>query len=202
MNDVDNRRAAIRECTDEAGAQFTDTYRRERRYLLDLVRRLGVPQADLEDAVQDVFVVFHSRFLELERGAGLRFWLSAVAVRICGHRRRSIARRRIVRSPESERALEELVDTTQHPPDESSLENEQRRLLAAAVARLDDSKQRVFILAELEQCTGKEIAALTRVSRNTVASRLRIARSRVLHAVRCLETNSMRVTLPAHQQEC
>jgi RNA polymerase sigma factor (sigma-70 family) len=85
---------------------------------------------------------------------------------------------------ESERALEELVDTTQRPPDESSLKNEQRRLLAAAVARLDDSKQRVFILTELEQRTGKEIAALTRVSRNTVASRLRLARHRLLDALR------------------
>jgi RNA polymerase sigma factor (sigma-70 family) len=202
MNDGNHRRADISECTGEASAQFTDTYLRERRYLLNLVRRLGVPQADLEDAVQDVFLIFHSRFLDIERGAELRFWLSAVAVRICAHRRRSIARRRIARSSESERALEELVDTTQHPPDESSLENEQRRLLAAAVARLDDSKQRVFILAELEQRTGKEIAALTRVSRNTVASRLRIARSRVLHDIRCLDTNSMRVPLPAHQQEC
>ena len=169
---------------DELSAEFTETYLRERRFLLDLVRRLGVPQADLEDAVQDVFVVLHSRFRQLERGAGLRFWLSAVAVRICHHRRRSLARRRIVCPPESERALERLVDATQHLPDESSANNEQRRLLAAAVARLDDSKRQVFILAELEQRTGKEIAALTRVSRNTVASRLRIARCRVLHALR------------------
>jgi len=169
---------------DDDSAEFTDTYTRERRFLLNLVRRLGVPQADLEDAVQDVFVVLHSRFSQLERGAGLRFWLSAVATRICHHRRRSSARSRIVRTSESERALEQLADTTQHLPDESSAKNEQRRLLAAAVARLDDSKQQVFILAELEQRTGKEIAALTRVSRNTVASRLRIARSRVSHALR------------------
>jgi len=184
MNDSENCRADIGVCGDEPNTQFTATYLRERRFLLNMVRRLGVPQADLEDAVQDVFVVFHSRFRQLERGPGLHFWLGAVAIRICRNRRRSSARRRIARTPESERALEELVDTTQHLPDEFSLKNEQRRLLAAAVAQLDHSKQQVFILAELEECTGKEIAALTRVSRNTVASRLRLARQRVIHALR------------------
>jgi len=184
MNDSESPRTDTTERTGELSAQFTDTYLRERRFLLNMVRRLGVPQADLEDAVQDVFIVFHSRFRQLERGAGLRFWLSAVAIRICRNRRRSNARRRIVRTPESERALEELADTTQHPPDESSLKNEQRRLLAAAVAQLDDSKQQVFILAEFEQCTGKMIAELTRVTRNTVASRLRIARRQVIDTLR------------------
>ncbi|HET7538673.1 MAG TPA: sigma-70 family RNA polymerase sigma factor [Polyangiaceae bacterium] len=184
MNDGDNHEAESGENTDECRAQFTNTYLRERRFLLNLVRRLGVPQADLEDAVQDVFLVLHTRFRQIERGPGLRFWLTAVAIRICQRRRRSSARRRIVRTPESARALEELVDTRQRPPDESSAENEQRRLLAAAVAQLDDNKQQVFILAELEQRTGKEIAALTRVSRNTVASRLRIARCRVMYALR------------------
>jgi RNA polymerase sigma-70 factor (ECF subfamily) len=169
---------------DEFSAQFADTYLRERRFLLNMVRRLGVPQADLEDAVQDVFVVLHLRFHQIERGAGLRLWLSGVAIRVCSNRRRSIARRRLVRPSESERALEELADTRQCPPDESSVKNQQRRLLAAAVARLDNRKQQVFILAELEQCTGKEIAARTRTSRNTVASRLRIARRQVTDALR------------------
>ena len=169
---------------DEFSAQFSDTYQRERRFLLRMVRHLGVPQADLEDAVQDVFVVLHLRFHQIERGTALRSWLSAVAVRICSNRRRGSTRRRLVGASESDRALEELVDPRQRPPDESSLENEQRRLLAAAIARLDNRKQQVFILAEFEQCTSKEIAELTRTSPSTVASRLRIARRRVTLALR------------------
>lgn len=184
MNEGEHCRADTRARSDELCAQFTDTYLRERRFLLNMVRRLGVPQADLEDAVQDVFVVLHSRFCQLERGAGLRFWLSAVAIRICRNRRRSYARRRIVRTPESARALEQLVDPSQRLPDECSVEREQSRLLAAAVAQLDDTNKQVFILAEFEHCTGKMIAELTRVSRNTVASRLRIARRRVARALR------------------
>jgi len=189
MNDAEGCRVVAGTRQDQLSAQFTDTYLRERGFLLNLVRRLGVPQADLEDAVQDVFVVLHARFWQIERGAGLRFWLSAVAVRICHHRRRSSARQRIVGWSENERALKELVDTGQRPPDESSIENQRQRLLADAVAALDDSKQQVFILAELEQCTGKRIAELTGVSRNTVASRLRLARHRVSHALRNTESN-------------
>src|SRR6187551_3534984 len=77
----------------ELAPHFTATYRKERGRILSLVRRLGVPCADVEDAVQDVFLALHSRFHQLDRGPGLHFWLAAAALRVCSNRRRSIQRR-------------------------------------------------------------------------------------------------------------
>jgi len=168
----------------ELALQFTATYRKERGRVSRLVRRLGVPPADVEDAVQDVFLALHSRFHQLDRGAGLHLWLAAAALRVCSNRRRSVLRRSAGLRLNRELPVEEIVDSRQILPDERSADNERCRLLARAIARLDESRRQVFVLAELEERTAEEIAKLTCVSRNTVSSRLRIARQRVANTLR------------------
>jgi RNA polymerase sigma-70 factor, ECF subfamily len=162
---------------------FARTYRDERDFVVRLVRRLGVPPSDVEDAVQDVFVVLHRRLHELETGAAVRFWLRSVAFRVCSNHRRKLSvhwpRGRGERiDPDS------LHDIVHHLPDEAHALSEARRALARALARLDDEKQEVFVLTELEQRTAGEIAVLTRTSPNTVSSRLRAARKRIASAMR------------------
>jgi RNA polymerase sigma-70 factor, ECF subfamily len=168
----------------ELALHFTATYRKERARVSRLVRRLGVPSDDVEDAVQDVFLALHSRFHQLDRGAGLHLWLAAAALRVCSNRRRGSLRLSASLRLDREFQLEDIVDSRQLLPDERSADNERRRLLARAIARLDVNRRRVFVLAELEEHTAEEIAKLTCVSRNTVSSRLRIARQRVADALR------------------
>jgi RNA polymerase sigma-70 factor (ECF subfamily) len=168
----------------ELAQHFTATYRKERERVSRLVRRLGVPSADVEDAVQDVFLALHSRFHQLDRGAGLHLWLAAAALRVCSNRRRGVLRLRASLQLDREFHVEDIVDSRQIQPDERSADNERRRLLARAIARLDVNRRRVFVLAELEEHTAEEIAKLTCVSRNTVSSRLRIARQRVANTLR------------------
>ncbi|HYQ44281.1 MAG TPA: sigma-70 family RNA polymerase sigma factor [Polyangiaceae bacterium] len=168
----------------ELALHFTATYRKERGRVLSLVRRLGVPSADIEDAVQDVFMALHARFHQLDRGAGLHLWLAAAALRVCSNRRRSVLRRSANLRLDGELQVEDVVDSRQMLPDERSADNERRRLLARAIGRLDANRQQVFVLAELEEHTAEEIAKLTCVSRNTVSSRLRIARQRVASTLR------------------
>jgi len=167
----------------EAASEFTATYRKERARISSLVRRLGVPPGDVEDAVQDVFLALHSRFHQLDRGAALHLWLAAAALRVCSNRRRSVLRRSASLGF-GDCPIEEIVDSRQLLPDERSADNERRRILAGALAGLDSARRQVFVLAELEQRTAEEIAKLTGVSRNTVSSRLRIARQRVANALR------------------
>jgi RNA polymerase sigma-70 factor, ECF subfamily len=168
----------------ELTLRFTATYRKERGRVANLVRRLGVPAADVEDAVQDVFLALHSRFHQLDRGAGLHHWLAAAALRVCSNRRRSIVRRSARLRLDGGLCVENIVDSRQLLPDERSADNERRRLLTRAIARLDANRRQVFVLAELEERTADEIAQLTCVSRNTVSSRLRIARQRVANTLR------------------
>jgi RNA polymerase sigma-70 factor (ECF subfamily) len=178
-------------CRPEFPVCFVRTYRDERAFVASLVRRLGVPPSDVEDAVQDVFVVLHRRLHELETGVALRFWLRSVAFRVCSNHRRKLSlhwpRGRGERiEPDS------LHDITHHLPDEARALSEGRQALARALARLDAEKQEVFVLTELEERTAGEIAVLTRTSPNTVSSRLRAARKRIASAMRAEPPASFR----------
>lgn len=134
------------------------------------LRRLGVEHAQLEDAVQDVFIVVHRRLPEFD-GRSLRGWLYAIAVRVASDYRRGVAHKRTVPLPET------LVDPRADPAREIELE-ESVRLLHQLLAELDEPKRTVFVLGELEELSVPEIAAALAENQNTVASRLRVARAR------------------------
>jgi RNA polymerase sigma-70 factor, ECF subfamily len=140
------------------------------------LRRLGVERAQLDDAVQDVFIVVYRRLPEFD-GRSLRGWLYAIAVRVASDHRRGIAQRRSVPLPET------LVDPGPDPAHASELE-ESVRLLHQLLAELDEPKRTVFVLGELEELSVPEIATALAENQNTVASRLRAARERFDSAFR------------------
>lgn len=164
---------------------FSSTYRKERQFIAQVVRRLGVPPADVEDVVQEVFVVLHSHLYALEHGAPLRLWLRAVAIRVSSNHRRRLSRRRCWPARDGETIdPDTLVDTRQSSPDDTLVQTEVRAQLARAVRRLDAKKREVFFLSEVEERTALEIACLIRVSPNTVSSRLRAARRHLAQSLR------------------
>lgn len=164
---------------------FASTYRKERSFIAQVVRRLGVPPSDVEDVVQEVFVVLHSHLPALEQGTPLRLWLRAVAIRVSSNHRRRLTRRRRWPGRDGDAIdPDTLVDARQCPPDECLAQSEVRLLLARAVRRLDKKKREVFLLSEVEERTALEIAGLIRVSPNTVSSRLRAARRHLAQSLR------------------
>jgi RNA polymerase sigma-70 factor, ECF subfamily len=140
------------------------------------LRRLGVEQAQLDDAVQDVFIVVHRRLPEFD-GRSLRGWLYAIAVRVASDHRRGTALRRTVALPEK------LVDPRPDPAHATEL-GQSVRLLHELLGELDEPKRTVFVLGELEELTVPEIAEALGENQNTVASRLRSARARFDEAFR------------------
>jgi len=56
-------------------------------------RRLGVAEASLDDAVQDVFLVVHRRLADFEGRSTPKTWLFGIALRIAKDHRRSARRR-------------------------------------------------------------------------------------------------------------
>ena len=132
------------------------------------LRRLGVENGQLDDAVQDVVIVVYRRLPEFD-GRSLRGWLYAIAVRVASDYRRGVGQRRTVPLPET------LVDPRPDPAHASEVE-ESVRLLHQLLAELDLPKRTVFVLGELEELSVPEIATALAENQNTVASRLRIAR--------------------------
>src|SRR5215475_4198677 len=69
---------------------FDDVYAAHVEFVWRVLRTLGVPDAQIEDAVQDVFVVVHRRLAEWQGRAAITTWLFAIARRVAGaHRRRA-----------------------------------------------------------------------------------------------------------------
>jgi RNA polymerase sigma-70 factor (ECF subfamily) len=155
---------------DGPGSAFSAVYAQYFRAVWRTLRRLGVEQAQLDDALQDVFVVVHRRLSEFD-GRSLRGWLYAIAVRVASDHRRAAAHRRTVPLPET------LVDQAPDPARASEL-TDAVRLLHELLGELDEPKRIVFVLGELEELSVPEIAEALGENQNTVASRLRAARAR------------------------
>jgi RNA polymerase sigma-70 factor (ECF subfamily) len=134
------------------------------------IRRLGVPPAAVEDAVQDVFLVVSRRLAEFEGRSTLRTWLFAIVRRVARDHRPS---RREVGDAE---LIERAVDPDAPSPSDRAAEAEGARLLHALLATLDDEKREAFVLADLEQMPVPEVAQALGLNLNTAYSRVRAAR--------------------------
>ncbi|MFO0589236.1 MAG: sigma-70 family RNA polymerase sigma factor [Polyangiaceae bacterium] len=140
-------------------------------------RRLGVPDAQIDDAVQEVFLVVHRRLREFEGRSSVKTWVFGILAKVASDHRRSVRRK----SPHA-RSLGGAVDADTVPdstrsPERHLAKNEGARLLHKLLDELDDDKRAVFVLAELEQMTAPEIAEALGQNVNTVYARLRAARS-------------------------
>lgn len=149
---------------------FDALYGEHFEFVWRTLRRLAVRPEDLDDAAQDVFIVFLRRRAEFRRESSYRTWLFGIASNVAHQYRRKASRQ----------AHTTPVTESQHTPHPSPLEqassSEALRVIDAFLTSLDDSKRDVFILAELEQMSAPEIAEALGVKLNTVYSRLRAAR--------------------------
>lgn len=136
------------------------------------LRRLGVPEGELDDAVQEVVLVL-ARKLDLVRLGSERSFVLSVAFRVAGNLRRVQRRRREV--SDDELAEHETRDAAL---DEQLKTRRLAALLDRALGELPLELRAVFVLYELEQMTMVEIANTLELPPGTVASRLRRAREK------------------------
>lgn len=151
-------------------AEFDALYRENVDFVWRSLRRLGVRDAALDDATQEVFLVVHRRFADFRPGTSVRAWLFAIAQRTASDQRRWVRRKGNL-SPLSE----DLPASAQSPLD-SVIAREASDLVQSFLAELDEARRVAFILADLEQMTAPEIGAALQVNVNTVYYRVASAR--------------------------
>jgi RNA polymerase sigma-70 factor (ECF subfamily) len=134
---------------------------------------LGVREADLEDAAQEVFVVVHRRYGDFDRRSEVTTWLYGIAFRVAAaFRRRAHVRRESV-TDDMEAFTREATPSSHDLAAERQAGEIARRILDG----LDDDKRAVFVLYELEEHTLKEIAAMLEISTPTVKRYWAIAKA-------------------------
>jgi RNA polymerase sigma-70 factor, ECF subfamily len=136
------------------------------------VQRLGIRQPETDDVVQEVFIVVHRKLETFEPRTSIRAWIFGILKHVARTHRRTRARKQPPSSCEAHR----LADVTQLGPEELLQRSEATRALEVILDSMQEDQREVFILVELEQMNGPEIADALSISVNTVYSRLRAAR--------------------------
>ncbi len=158
-----------------AGPRSEEIFRDYFDFVWSGLRRLGVPDSSVDDAVQDVFLIVHRRGGEFEGRSSLRTWVFGIVLRVArDHRRRN---RRVGE------AMPQAIEDLKPRPDDAAERSEALHLLMRLLQTLDEEKREVLVLADLEQLTAREIAEIVEVPLNTVYSRLRVARAQLNEAV-------------------
>jgi RNA polymerase sigma-70 factor (ECF subfamily) len=158
---------------------LAEVYRQHADFVWRVARRLGVPNAALEDVMHDVFIVVQRRLPEYDGRAAMTTWLYHVTRGVVSNFRRSKTR--------EARRLELVGQTPRRNPTDP--EGVTARMQAAHFVRmfldeLDEDKRRVFELVDIEGIPVPEVAKACKINLNTAYSRLRAARKLFNQAAR------------------
>lgn len=149
---------------------FAELFERYFAYVWHSLRRLGVPERDLEDVTHDVFIRVYRRLDTRDPARPLRPWLFGFALRLAAEYRRR-ARNRF-----------ELLAIAEEPADPSpnvaeQLERSQHIAIALSLLEAVPIERRaVYILHELDGCSIPDVAEGLGIKLATAYTRLRLAR--------------------------
>jgi RNA polymerase sigma-70 factor (ECF subfamily) len=153
---------------------LNEIFREHHGFVWRVVRRLGVPTAAVDDAVQEVFVVLHRRRAELELTGSLRGLLYGIARRVAKRQRDRAAGRPALT----------LVEPSAGAEQEQRVELEQKAAVVRdALDAMDVGKRMAFLLVDVEGMSVPEVASCQGVNLNTAYARLRAARRLVQKAI-------------------
>jgi RNA polymerase sigma-70 factor (ECF subfamily) len=152
--------------------EFRALYEAHFDFVWRSLRRLGVRDADAMDLTQRVFLTAHFKFAEFEGRSRVSTWLFGICRHLASDYRRSAPVRREVATDAAELDLVLARRGT-----DGAVSQAARAALAEAILdKLPEPQRVVFVLFELEEMSGDEIAELLQISVGTVRSRLRLAR--------------------------
>lgn len=133
------------------------------------LQRMGVPESDLEDALQEVFIVVHRKLdqYDAER-AKLSTWLFGITLNVA---RKHRSRGRLTLGADVE------ATPCERPSQDAQLQRlQQAERLNVVLGKMRPEHSATFVMFELEDLSCQEIADLTGVPVGTVYSRLHKAR--------------------------
>jgi RNA polymerase sigma-70 factor (ECF subfamily) len=154
------------------GADVSRIYEVHASFVWASLQRLGVRDADLDDVLQEVFVVVHQKVATFDGSSKMTTWLFGICLRVAsGYRRRGFRRNETCMAEPPEDGASASAS-----PEEAMAAAESRRRLAALLDELDLEKRAVFVMFEIDEMPCDEIAQIVGAPIGTVYSRLHSAR--------------------------
>jgi RNA polymerase sigma-70 factor (ECF subfamily) len=134
------------------------------------------------DLTQKVFMIAFTKLPQFEGRSTIATWLYAICKRVASeHRRSTVVRHEISTDPVS--LAESFAEAASAPAD---IALARRAEVERILAKVSEEQRTVFVLYEVDELSGLEIAALLDISLGTVRSRLRHARAVFRREVRRL----------------
>ncbi len=154
------------------GDAFPALMKAYRAPVWNYLARCGVSLSLREDLFQDIFLKIHQSAANYRAAWPLRPWVFTIAANTLRNHVRDRQRYRQIFAPD------ELPDSPDPHPraDEHVAIAEIKAWLDKAIMQLPFSQREVLVLVTLESLPLKEVAAILKVSQNTVKTRLRRAR--------------------------
>jgi RNA polymerase sigma-70 factor (ECF subfamily) len=148
-------------------------------FLARVLSRLTGPGAHVDDLLQDTFLIAHRKRSDFAGRSQVRTWLYGIAMRLASRHHRSARRLRRF----TDVFAREPTPAVGPGPDDALERRQKGKLAEAALARLSFKQREVFVLYELEELSGREIAELLEIPEGTVWTRLHHARDRFTRSV-------------------
>lgn len=140
--------------TVQGAPSFAELYRAHLQDVARWAHHLGGAELEIEDVVQEVFLIAHRKLPAFRGDAQPSTWLYRICANVVRQRRRRLRVRRLF-------APMLRLDAAEVEPAQTQLEQaEQVRQLYRAMSRLSTRDREVLVLFELEGKTGEEVAEL------------------------------------------
>lgn len=149
----------------------TELFRDYAGYVRSVLRGQCIPASELDDLVQEVFVVLHRKRPRFESSRAARSWLFRTARGVGNNARRRFLRAEV----RKDRAWSPVgLDT----PDDWVARRDGSAMLRGFLSSLSPTHRRVFVLSEIEGRSAPEISHRLGSNLNTVYASIRRLRSR------------------------
>lgn len=172
-------RASVESTQATTPSSVAQAYREYAQRVAHWAHNLGGSAIDVEDVVQEVFLVVSRRLPGYRPSGSFTSWLFEIVRKVAANHRRRHGRHLVRRDGDS--SLESMPSPEPDPA--AALE---RRLMVAlfyrALDQLSEKYRTVFVLYEIEDLSTQAIAELCRLNLSTVKVQLVRARARFLHA--------------------
>jgi RNA polymerase sigma-70 factor, ECF subfamily len=149
---------------------FHELYERYFEFVWRSAANRGIAAGALDDVTQEVFIVIARKLPEFEGRSSIRTWVAGIVRRVVAD---------YVRKRGNQPAGDEPLEREPAGTGATSSELDRKaalELLDSLLARMPEDQREVFVLHEIEELSGAEIAELTHTNENTVWTRLRAAR--------------------------